>query len=140
MPLRKKQGNLSLQPPPPHCWQQGPCAMSCLNFLTGLLSRKHLRWSVKLIQRAKLDAFGTSVHTSVRVHITLVLRSHIHICSLFSDKGGTRTGPLFIDICFLGFYVFAHLFLLSDACLKYHSGVCILRSSHDKARASLYQR
>ena len=60
-PSGSKQGNLLLVFTPPTAAAGAP-VMSCLNFLTGLLSRKNLdmaQW--KVIQRAKLDAFGTSV-------------------------------------------------------------------------------
>lgn len=59
-PLRKQTRNLSLVFTPTAA--AGAPVMSCLNFLTGLLSESTWRWpSENSFQRAKLDAFGTSV-------------------------------------------------------------------------------
>ena len=60
-PSGSTQGDLLLVFAPPTAAAGAP-VMSCLNFVTGLLSRKNLevaQW--KAIQRANLDAFETSV-------------------------------------------------------------------------------
>ena len=109
----------------PHCCSRGPSNV-LPEFRNWPLVKKELGGGpVKSHSESQPGCIWNKCPIPVfRVHIALV-RAFLIIsahCSLTKRP----TGPLFIDTFFSRFLCICTSALLSDACLKYHSGDCIL--------------